>query len=161
MSVFQKTGPLSVLHAFMDASRWRASADKEASVHNDMISLYVLETGGCEGCAMEVESLCGSAFALDRYGFRRVADPADADWLLVTGAMSRVCVQMLERVWNAMPPGKSLVAVGACAVDGGVFGSGYATLGGLRALTQVRRSIPGCPPSPQDILLGLQRLAGR
>lgn len=160
MSVFQKTGPLSVLHAFIDASRWRASLEKDAPARTDMISLYVLETGGCEGCAMEVESLCGSAFALERYGFTRVTEPADADWLLVTGAMSRACVQMLDRVWQAMPPGKSLVAVGACAVDGGLFGAGYATLGGLKALTQVRKTIPGCPPSPQDILLGLQRLAG-
>lgn len=159
MTALQTMGPLSVLHAFLNVSRWRVSADKGTSVRPDTINLYVLETGGCEGCVMEVESLCGSAFALEQYGFARVTDPADADWLLVTGPMGRACVQMLERVWNAMPAGKSLVAVGACAVDGGMFGPNYATLGGLKALTPVRRAIPGCPPSPQDILVGLQRLA--
>lgn len=160
MSIFQTTGPLSVLHAFIDASRWRQRAEA-GHPSGPLINLYVLETGGCEGCAMEVESLWGSAFAMEQYGFRRVTDPADADWLLVTGAMSRACVEILDRVWKAMPQGKSLVAVGNCAMDGGIFGTSYATLGGLKALTSVRRFIPGCPPSPQDILTGLQRLAGR
>ncbi|EHH67178.1 NADH-quinone oxidoreductase subunit B family protein [Gluconobacter morbifer] len=155
-----RPGPVTLLQAFLDASRWRPSA--EHSVRRDrLIGLYVLETGGCEGCFMEVEALCGSAFALERSGFRRVMDPVDADWLLVTGALTRNCVDMLNRVWREMPPGRSLVAVGGCAVDGGPFATNYAVLGGLRALTAVRRMIPGCPPSPQDILLGLQELAER
>ncbi|GEB04780.1 hypothetical protein GRO01_23560 [Gluconobacter roseus NBRC 3990] len=123
------------------------------------IGLYVLETGGCEGCFMEIESLNGSAFALEQAGFVCVNDPADADWLLLTGAVTRVCAEMVDRVWRAMPPGRCLIAVGACAVDGGPFPAGYATLGGLQALTPVRRSIAGCPPSPEDLLRALQELA--
>ncbi|MFT8344812.1 NADH-quinone oxidoreductase subunit B family protein [Gluconobacter oxydans] len=159
MKTVQRTGPLSLLYAFMDAARGRASVEGEVPRRERPIGLYVLETGGCEGCFMEIESLKGSAFALEQAGFVCVSDPADADWLLLTGAVTRVCAEMLDRVWRAMPPGRSLIAVGACAVDGGPFPAGYATLGGLEALTPVRRSIAGCPPSPDDILRALQELA--
>ncbi|MBS1103950.1 hypothetical protein JK202_13185 [Gluconobacter sp. Dm-62] len=159
MKIVQRTGPLSLLYAFMDAARWRPAADGATPRRERSIRIYVLETGGCEGCFMEIESLNGSAFALEQAGFVWVSDPADADWLLLTGAVTRVCAEMIDRAWRAMPPGKSLIAVGACAVDGGPFPASYATLGGLQALTPVRRSIPGCPPSPDDILRALQELA--
>lgn len=158
MSV-KRTGPLSLLYAFMDATRWRPSTQETPPRRERPIGLYVLETGGCEGCFMEIESLNGSAFALEQAGFVCVTDPADADWLLLTGAVTRVCAEMVDRVWRAMPPGRCLIAVGACAVDGGPFPAGYATLDGLQALTPVRRSIAGCPPSPEDLLRALQELA--
>ncbi|MBF0858329.1 hypothetical protein HKD24_03750 [Gluconobacter sp. LMG 31484] len=159
MSGVRRAGPLSLLYAFMDATRWRPSMQETAPRRERPIGLYVLETGGCEGCFMEIESLNGSAFALEQAGFVCVTDPADADWLLLTGAVTRVCAEMVDRVWRAMPPGRCLIAVGACAVDGGPFPAGYATLGGLQALTPVRRSIAGCPPSPEDLLRALQELA--
>ncbi|GBR68332.1 NADH-quinone oxidoreductase subunit B family protein [Gluconobacter kanchanaburiensis] len=159
MKGLRRAAPLSVVYAFMDAVRWRPHAESATPRRDRPIGLYVLEAGGCEGCFMEIESLAGSAFALEQAGFVCVSDPEDADWLLLTGAVTRVCAEMVDRVWRAMPPGRSLIAVGACAVDGGPFPAGYATLGGLQALTPVRRSIPGCPPSPQDILDALQELA--
>lgn len=159
MKIVQRTGSLSLLYAFMDATRRRPSAEGALLHRERPIGLYVLETGGCEGCFMEIESLNGSAFALEQAGFVCVSDPADADWLLLTGAMTRVCAEMLDRVWRAMPPGRCLIAVGGCAVDGGPFPAGYAMLGGLQALTPVRHSIAGCPPSPDDILRALQELA--
>lgn len=145
----------------MDAARWRSArhADSAPLLKGRPIGLYVLETGGCEGCFMEIASLDGSAFSLEQSGFICVEDPADADWLLVTGALTRGGVAELDRVWRAMAPGKSLVAIGACAIDGGPFTENYATLGGLRALTPITRPIHGCPPSPEDILSALRSLA--
>ncbi|MBS1053024.1 NADH-quinone oxidoreductase subunit B family protein [Gluconobacter kondonii] len=159
MKGLRRTGPLSLLYAFMDARRWCPSSEEVLPRRERPIGLYVLETGGCEGCFMEIESLKSSAFALEQAGFVCVSDPADADWLLLTGAVTRVCAEMVDRVWRAMPPGRSLIAVGACAVDGGPFPASYATLGGLQALTPVRRAIPGCPPAPEEILQALQELA--
>ncbi|QDH17939.1 hypothetical protein E3D00_01595 [Swingsia samuiensis] len=156
--MLKHSGAVSILHAFLDASRWRSVREEKGKIPQKTVHVYVLETGGCEGCHMEVETLAGSAFALEKYGFKKVTDPVEADWLLVTGAMSRSCVNMLERVWNTMPQGKSLIAVGQCAIDGGIFGNSYATLGGLDKLTAVKRMIPGCPPSPHEILNGLRNI---
>lgn len=149
-----KSRTISLVEAFLDVRRWRARGSG-AGKTSLPISLYFLETGSCEGCAMELEALCGGAYALERSGFRRVWQAEDADWLLVTGAVSRRCAERLDHVWRAMPEGRSLIAIGRCAVDGGPFSGGYATLGGLAGLTRVQRSVPGCPPEPAAILAAL------
>nr|WP_294916403.1 hypothetical protein [uncultured Neokomagataea sp.] len=150
-----KSRTISLVEAFLDVRRWRARSVASGGCTQLPIGLYFLETGSCEGCAMELEALCGGAYALEQNGFRRVLQPEDADWLLVTGAVSRRCAERLDQVWRAMPAGRSLIAIGRCAVDGGPFAGGYATLGGLAGLTRVQRSVPGCPPEPAAILAAL------
>jgi Ni,Fe-hydrogenase III small subunit len=39
--------------------------------------------------------------------------------------------QALERTWNATPDPKWVVAVGDCALDGGIFRGSYACVGGV------------------------------
>jgi Ni,Fe-hydrogenase III small subunit len=51
-----------------------------------------------------------------------------------------------------------VVAVGACASDGGVFAGSYAVAGGVKDVIPVDLHIPGCPPSPMDLLKGLVAL---
>ena len=57
-----------------------------------------------------------------------------------------------------MPDPKWVVAVGDCAVDGGVFKGSYAVLGGTGLSVPVDLTISGCPPSPSRILSGLRAL---
>ena len=158
MKILPGMGPSSLLQAFLDVTRWRASGQDRLG-RRQPIALFPLETGGCEGCAMEVSALAGSAFALEQHGFCLVSEPEDADWLLVTGPVTRASADALDRNWRAMPRGRSLVAVGDCAISGGPFATNYAALGGLDKLASVRMQVPGCPPSPQDLLLGLEALA--
>lgn len=107
---------------------------------------------------MEVEAL-PSVTALEGSGFQLVADPREADWLLLTGPVTRASAGRLAEAWNAMPPGRSLIALGACAADGGPFSENYAVLGGITALSRQWRFIPGCPPAPNDILYALTAFA--
>lgn len=151
------SGPSTLLFAFMDAQRWRPRPVPRK--RGGMIRLYTLETGSCEGCAMEIAALNGSTIPLEGSGFQLVEEPEEADWLLVTGAVTRSSASDLVEAWQAMPAGKSMVAVGACALDGGPFQADYATLGGLEKISRVYRTIPGCPPSPRDIFQALVALA--
>jgi Ni,Fe-hydrogenase III small subunit len=64
----------------------------------------------------------------------------------------------LEQAWDATPEPKWVVAVGDCAVDGGVFKGSYAVLGGTGASIPVDLTIGGCPPAPARILSGLRSL---
>nr|WP_202405359.1 hypothetical protein [Saccharibacter sp. 17.LH.SD] len=141
----------------MDAYRWRPASVKNRA--GSIIRLYPIETGSCEGCAMEISALNGSTIPLEGSGFQIVKAPEEADWLLVTGAVTRSRIGALAEAWNAMPQRKSLVAIGACAQNGGPFKADYATLGGVEGLIQVYRSIPGCPPSPHEIFQALLALA--
>jgi Ni,Fe-hydrogenase III small subunit len=61
----------------------------------------------------------------------------------------------LKRTYEAMPHPKLVVAVGDCGRDGGIFGCGYASVGGVSAVIPVDVLVPGCPPSPRALLQGL------
>lgn len=148
--------PLTMLLAFLDVQKWRPHSKRRGG---RVIRLFTLETGSCEGCAMELITLGGSAYPLEGSGFERVQHPQDADWLLVTGAVTRSSAGGLASAWEAMPPGRSLIAIGDCAYNGGLWGSNYTTLGGIAALSRVYSTIPGCPPSPEAILHALVELA--
>lgn len=150
--------PVIWLQALWDARQFKtrlAGQRKPAS----LIRLYALETGSCEGCAMELKTLAGGAFALKSSGFEFVSMPGEADWLLVSGAVTRSSAGTLLEVWQAMPARKILVAMGACALNGGLFTAPYAVLGGVKSLSRHYQVIEGCPPSPQDVLQALGGLA--
>jgi Ni,Fe-hydrogenase III small subunit len=51
-----------------------------------------------------------------------------------------------------------VIAVGACAVDGGLFAASYAVAGGVKEVLPVDLTIPGCPPNPKALLAGLLAL---
>ena len=95
---------------------------------------------------------------LSRFGLCFVDSPRHADVLLVTGPLTQNLRRALEQAWDATPDPKWVVALGDCAVDGGVFKGSYATLGGTGNAIPVDLTIGGCPPSPSRILAGLRAL---
>jgi len=119
------------------------------------LSIREVDAGSCNGCELEIHALQNAFYDLERFGLRFVASPRHADVLLVTGPVSRNMREALERTWRATPDPKWVVAVGDCAVDGGIFAGGYAISGGIKDVVPVDLHIPGCPPSPQKLLTGL------
>jgi Ni,Fe-hydrogenase III small subunit len=89
---------------------------------------------------------------------RFVASPRHADVLLVTGPVTKNMREALERTYDATPEPKWVVALGDCAVDGGIFSGSYAVAGGVSNVVPVDLHIRGCPPSPVAILKGLLAL---
>ncbi|MGE0417740.1 MAG: NADH-quinone oxidoreductase subunit B family protein [Acetobacteraceae bacterium] len=122
------------------------------------LALRHVDTGSCNGCELELRALRGSLYDLERFGLRFVESPRDADVLVVTGPLTRNLRQALEQAWDATPDPKWVVAVGDCAVDGGLFAGSYATLGGTGNGVPVDLTISGCPPSPARLLAGLRAL---
>jgi Ni,Fe-hydrogenase III small subunit len=122
------------------------------------LAIRHVNTGSCNGCELELRALRGVFYDLERFGLRFVASPRHADVLLVTGPLTRNLREALEAAWDATPEPKWVVAVGDCAVDGGVFKGSYAVLGGAGASVPVDLTISGCPPSPARLLAGLRAL---
>jgi Ni,Fe-hydrogenase III small subunit len=114
-----------------------------------------LDVGSSNGCDWEVTALLNPVYDLQRFGIDFVASPRHADLLLVTGAVTRNLEPALWATYEATPSPKLVMAVGACACGGGVFGEGYATAGGVDRRLPVDIYVPGCPPRPQTILHGL------
>lgn len=122
------------------------------------LALRHVAGGGCNGCELELTMLTSVVYDLERLGLRFVASPRHADVLLCTGPLTRNLREALERTWAATPDPKWVVAVGDCAADGGVFRGSYAVEGGTAEAVPVDLIIPGCPPTPVQILAGLGAL---
>lgn len=120
-------------------------------------SLHIREVdaGSCNGCEVEITALNNPIYDIERFGIHFVASPRHADMLLVTGPVTRNMELALKQTYEATPDPKLVVAVGACAIGGGVFGKGYASCGGVDAVVPVDVYIPGCPPRPEALLHGI------
>src|SRR5437667_4434497 len=122
------------------------------------LSIREVDAGSCNGCELEIHALNNAFYDLERFGLRFVASPRHADVLLVTGPVTKNMREALERTYNATPDPKWVVAVGDCAVDGGIFSGSYAVVGGVVSLVPVDLHIRGCPPRPTQLLKGLLTL---
>ena len=122
------------------------------------LSIREVDAGSCNGCELEIHALSNAFYDLERFGLRFVASPRHADVLMVTGPVTKNMREALERTYAAMPAPKWVVAVGACAFDGGIFAGSYAVTGGVGAVVPVDLHIRGCPPSPIALLRGLLAL---
>jgi Ni,Fe-hydrogenase III small subunit len=122
------------------------------------LSIREVDAGSCNGCELEIHALNNAFYDLERFGLRFVASPRHADVLMVTGPVTRNMREALARTYNATPDPKWVVAVGGCALDGGIFAGSYAVMGGVSTVIPVDLHIPGCPPRPVQLLEGLLAL---
>src|SRR6187397_3446804 len=122
------------------------------------LAIREVDAGSCNACELEIHALNSPFYDLERYGIRFVASPRHADVLLVTGPVTKNMREALERTYLATPSPKWVVALGDCARDGGCFAGSYAVVGGVSEVVPVALHIPGCPPSPTEILQGLLAL---
>lgn len=126
------------------------------------LAIRHVDAGSCNGCELEIHALHSIVYDLERFGLHFVASPRHADVLLVTGPLSRNMREALLLTWQATPDPKWVVAVGDCAMDGGVFKGSYAIdgsgTGGIAAGVPVDLKVPGCPPTPAAVLTALRTL---
>ena len=116
-------------------------------------------TGACNACDIEVVAALTPRFDIERFGALKVGSPRHADILIVTGPVTRESRPRLERIYAQMPEPKLIMAVGACAISGGVFAGCYNVCGGVvNVLGRADMLVPGCPPRPEAIIDGLTKL---
>jgi NADH-quinone oxidoreductase B subunit len=125
------------------------------------LSIREVDAGSCNACEVEVNSLTNAIHDIERFGLHIVASPRHADLLLVTGPVTRNMVHALLQTYNATPAPKLVVALGSCAISGGVFRDSYAVMNGVDQVLPVDVYIPGCPPRPQAIIQGIMVAIGK
>ena len=125
------------------------------------LAIREVDAGSCNGCELEIIALNNPVYDIERFGIRFVASPRHADMLLVTGPVTRNMELALRKTYGATPEPRLVVAVGACGISGGIFGTNYATLGGVDRVIPVDVYIPGCPPRPEALLYGILLALGR
>ncbi|MFZ2853637.1 MAG: hypothetical protein WAZ34_05930 [Rhodocyclaceae bacterium] len=124
------------------------------------LKLRSVSAGGCNGCEMEINALSNVNFDLGRYGIDIVASPRHADGLVLSGPISRNMADALQIAWSAIPEPKLVIAVGACAISGGIFAECDEV--DRRFLDEFKPAlyVPGCPAHPLAFIGGILDLLG-
>ncbi len=122
------------------------------------MTIRQVDAGSCNGCELEIHAINNPIYNCEKYGIHFTASPRFADMLLVTGPVTHNMEIALRRTYVATPPPKLVVAVGDCACNGGIFGESYASVGGIHKVVPVDAVIPGCPPTPLQLMQGLTQL---
>jgi NADH-quinone oxidoreductase B subunit len=120
--------------------------------------LLHFNTGGCNGCDIELVAALTPKFDVERFGIRLQGSPRHADIMAVTGPVTSQIEDRLMRVYEQMPEPKQVVAIGTCAISGAPFKDCYNVHGGIDSLLKVDAYIPGCPPKPEAIIDGIAKL---
>lgn len=114
-----------------------------------------IDAGSCNGCELEIHALGNPYYNLEALGIKFAASPRHADLLLVTGPVAKNMEIAVKRAYVATPEPKLVVAVGDCGCTGGIFGESYASCGRVANVIPVDVAIPGCPPTPVQLLQGI------
>lgn len=132
-----------------------------AATFGGSLQIRHVDAGSCNGCELEVASVFGPVYDVERFGVRLVASPRHADALMVTGPVTRNMAGPLKRTLEATPEPRIVIALGDCARDCGVFRGGYGVEGAVSDVVSVDMEIPGCPPDPTAIARALRRVTGQ
>lgn len=125
------------------------------------VHVRFVDAGANGALISEVRLIDAPPYNLHRFGIFITATPRDADVLLVGGPVTEAMREPLRKAFEAMPTPKRVVAIGDDAIDGGIFGSSFASAGGAAAVIPVDFIVPGCPPPPLAIIHGLLAAAGQ
>lgn len=127
-------------------------AEKLARVFGRSLNLRFIDAGACGACISEARQINNPYYNMHRLGFFITPTPRNADVLLVAGPVSDAMRLPVRKAWEAMPAPKRVIAIGACAISGGVFGPSFAASGGVAEILPIDIAVPGCPPPPLAIL---------
>lgn len=138
---------------------WQTALDKIktwARVNSPWMIHY--NSGSCNGCDIEILATLTPRYDLERLGVKLQGSPRHADILICTGPVTLQSKERLQRIYEQMPEPKYVVAIGSCAISGGVFQGCYNVVGHVDELIPVDIYVPGCPPRPEAIIDGLVKL---
>lgn len=111
-------------------------------------------------CSVEFGAGMGPRFDLERFGMLPLGSLRQCDLLLIEGSVTRKMASRVRMIYDQMPDPKYVVAMGACAISGGLFWDSYSVVQGVDKIIPVDVYVPGCPPRPEclaDGILELQR----
>ena len=109
-------------------------------------------------CGIEFMAAACSRFDMDRIGSIARGTPRQCDVMVVAGPITVQLAPRVKKLWDQMPEPKWCIAMGSCAISGDFYRDIYSVVPGIDTFIPVDVYVPGCPPNPDALLLGMRRL---
>ena len=110
-------------------------------------------------CSVEFGAVHGPRFDIERFGILEAfGSLRQCDLLIVFGTVTRKMAPRLKMVYEQMPEPKYVIAMGACAINGGLYFDSYNVLPGIEEIMPVDVFVPGCPPRPEAVIQAIMLL---
>jgi membrane-bound hydrogenase subunit mbhJ len=122
--------------------------------------LFHMNSGSCNGCDIELIASLTPRYDAEQLGVRLEGSPRHADILCVTGPVTHNSVEAIKTVYGQVFAPKAVVAIGSCPATTNVFIDSRTLAGPLKKHIPVDVFVPGCPPRPDAIVLGIAKAAG-
>lgn len=132
--------------------------EKVDAIFGRSLAIREVDAGSDNSTEIELVNLTTPHYDVERFGITFVASPRHADVILVTGSVTHNMALALKKTYDAAPYPKFVIAVGDDACFGGIYKNTYAVVGGVDKVLPVDVKIPGNPPSPREILVGMLAL---
>jgi NADH-quinone oxidoreductase subunit B len=113
-------------------------------------------------CSIEFGAASGPRFDLERFGILEAfGSVRQCDLLVIQGTVTRKMLPRLKWIYEQMPEPKWVMAMGACAISGGLYIDSYNVIPGIDKFIPVDVYVPGCPPRPETLIQGFIELQAK
>lgn len=113
---------------------------------------------GIACCAIEMMGTGASRYDFDRMGIIFRASPRQSDLMIVAGTVTEKLAPRIERIYQQMAEPRYVIAMGACASNGGPYHQGYNVVDGVDKIVPVDVYVAGCPPRPEALMQAVLKL---
>jgi len=120
--------------------------------------VFHLSTGSCNNCDIEILDCLTPRFDIERFGIQLVGSIRHADAILVTGMMNKKSAKRLKLLYEQAPKPCVVIAIGGCACSRGIFKDSYNSECCVDEAVPVHAYVPGCPPKPETMIMGVVKL---
>lgn len=113
---------------------------------------------GLSCCAIEMMQAAASRYDLDQFGCLFRSSPRHADLMIIAGTITKKMAPQLKNLYNQMLFPKFVIAMGNCAISGGLYRNSPYVINGAFKILPVDIEVTGCPPTPSDLIMAVRKL---